>query len=151
MASVFALVQKWGIVNVLNVKFCASAFVQAYGWSLPAKQPQPATSSSSTASTPTQVQSRASSSGVPVPVPVYCRPLMEKEPGMKIWCAAGVNVTGGKTKDGGNVVGASVFYGAEGDDDEEASSHKDDVSTFNIRTCTSYTVQWSFYLTNDCP
>ena len=57
-----------------------------------------------------QVQSRTSSSGVPVPVPVYCRPLMEREPGMKIWCAAGVVRSGGRTKDGGDVVGASVFY-----------------------------------------
>lgn len=28
----------------------------------------------------------------------------------QIWCAAGVNLTGGRTKDGGCVVGASVFY-----------------------------------------
>ena len=47
---------------------------------------------------PFQVQSRTSSSGVPVPVPVYCRPLMEREPGMKIWCAAGVVRSGGRTR-----------------------------------------------------
>ena len=41
---------------------------------------------------------------------MYCRPLMEREPGMKIWCAAGVVRSGGRTKDGGDVVGASVFY-----------------------------------------
>ena len=29
---------------------------------------------------------------------------------MQIWCAAGVNLTGGRTKDGGDIVGASVFY-----------------------------------------
>ena len=29
---------------------------------------------------------------------------------LQIWCAAGVNLTGGKTKDGGSIVGASVFY-----------------------------------------
>ena len=28
----------------------------------------------------------------------------------QIWCAAGVDLTGGKTKDGGSIVGASVFY-----------------------------------------
>lgn len=28
----------------------------------------------------------------------------------KIWCAAGVNLAGGRTKDGGEIVGASVFY-----------------------------------------
>ena len=29
---------------------------------------------------------------------------------LKVWCAVGVNLTGGKTKDGGSIVGASVFY-----------------------------------------
>lgn len=28
----------------------------------------------------------------------------------KLWCAVGVNLSGGKTRDGGSVVGASVFY-----------------------------------------
>ncbi|XP_048723592.1 C-Jun-amino-terminal kinase-interacting protein 3 isoform X11 [Caretta caretta] len=31
-----------------------------------------------------------------VPVPVYCRPLVEKDPTMKLWCAAGVNLMGWK-------------------------------------------------------
>ncbi|EFX78867.1 hypothetical protein DAPPUDRAFT_305108 [Daphnia pulex] len=64
--------------------------LQAYGWSLP---------SLSIASTT-----------VGVPVPVYCRPLEDQEPGMKIWCAAGIDLTGGQTKDGGSMVGSSVFY-----------------------------------------
>ena len=72
------------------------------------------------------MQSRTSSSGVPVPVPVYCRPLMEREPGMKIWCAAGViRSGGGRTSDGGDQVGQSVFYhDAEPnkDHEEKASS-----------------------------
>ena len=59
--------------------------MQAYGWSLPAQQK---TSSASAASTPTGSDDSSSSSkigtNVPVPVPVYCRPLMEKEPGMKV-------------------------------------------------------------------
>ncbi|XP_066599053.1 JNK-interacting protein 3 isoform X2 [Prorops nasuta] len=67
--------------------------LQAYGWSLPGKQSAP--------------------SKQPVPVPVYCRPLQETEPGMKIWCGAGVNLSGGKTRDGGSMVGGSVFYAAE--------------------------------------
>ena len=57
--------------------------MQAYGWSLPANKPQ----GSSVTSTPTSEDSTSSSrmgSNVPVPVPVYCRPLMEKEPGMKV-------------------------------------------------------------------
>lgn len=46
--------------------------LQAYGWSLPAKfQP-------SIRETPAKRE-------VPVPVPVYCRPILEKEPGMKVW------------------------------------------------------------------
>ncbi|XP_019647508.1 PREDICTED: C-Jun-amino-terminal kinase-interacting protein 4-like isoform X11 [Branchiostoma belcheri] len=72
--------------------------MQAYGWSLPAKFKGPSMTESSR------------NCVVSVPVPVYCRPLLEKEPGMKIWCAAGVNLSGGKTRDGGSIVGASVFY-----------------------------------------
>lgn len=51
-----------------------------------------------------------SNSGVPVPVPVYCRPLAETSPGMKIWCAAGVNLMGGYTKDGGLMVSTIYQY-----------------------------------------
>ncbi|XP_077068491.1 C-Jun-amino-terminal kinase-interacting protein 3 isoform X34 [Siphateles boraxobius] len=32
-----------------------------------------------------------------VPVPVYCRPLVEKDPNRKLWCASGVDLTGWKT------------------------------------------------------
>lgn len=31
-------------------------------------------------------------------------------PSDQLWCAVGVNLSGGKTRDGGSVVGASVFY-----------------------------------------
>ena len=68
--------------------------MQAYGWSLPAKVSQqgsnnvPGTSSSALGSDDGSAKgvSTAASGGssVPVPVPVYCRPLMEKEPGMKV-------------------------------------------------------------------
>ncbi|XP_037087936.1 C-Jun-amino-terminal kinase-interacting protein 4-like [Pollicipes pollicipes] len=93
--------------------------MQAYGWSLPAKVPGALPSASVSGKSESH-----KSSHVPVPVPVYCRPLMEKEQGMKIWCAAGVNLSGGRTRDGGSVVGASVFYsataepGSPGDGDE---------------------------------
>ena len=49
--------------------------LQAYGWSLPPKSP--------VSSNPEQ-STKVTNSNVPVPVPVYCRPLMEKEPGMKV-------------------------------------------------------------------
>lgn len=71
--------------------------LQAYGWSLPG-----AKNSSG--------QQTKHAGGVPVPVPVYCRPLAEASPHMKVWCASGVNLNGGFTKDGGCMVGASIFY-----------------------------------------
>lgn len=46
--------------------------MQAYGWSLPAKFQ------------PTIPRELPNKSHVPVPVPVYCRPLLEKEPGLKV-------------------------------------------------------------------
>ncbi|KAB7494570.1 C-Jun-amino-terminal kinase-interacting protein 4 [Armadillidium nasatum] len=96
--------------------------MQAYGWSLPAKTGQSQGQQKAIEGSQSVAQTQCKSSHVPVPVPVYCRPLMEKEPGMKIWCAAGVNLTGGRTKDGGNVVGASVFYS----DDNEEENKEDD-------------------------
>lgn len=72
--------------------------LQAYGWSLPSTKPL-------ASSNPSKVNS-----GVPVPVPVYCRPLAEASPHMKVWCASGVNLHGGYTRDGGCMVGASIFY-----------------------------------------
>ena len=83
--------------------------LQAYGWSLPSRQPGPG--SAPTTGTPTTpAKGSAASATVGVPVPVYCRPLEDQEPGMKIWCAAGIDLTGGQTKDGGSMVGSSVFY-----------------------------------------
>nr|XP_020442964.1 C-Jun-amino-terminal kinase-interacting protein 4-like isoform X3 [Monopterus albus] len=70
--------------------------VQAYGWSLPKKSK----------ATGGQTESKVKN----LPVPVFLRPLDEKDPSMKLWCAAGVNLSGGKTRDGGLIVGASVFY-----------------------------------------
>ncbi|XP_030629108.1 C-Jun-amino-terminal kinase-interacting protein 4 [Chanos chanos] len=71
--------------------------VQAYGWSLPQKYK---------VTNGAQAESKMKN----LPVPVYLRPLNEKDASMKLWCAAGVNLTGGKTRDGGSIVGASVFY-----------------------------------------
>lgn len=71
--------------------------LQAYGWSLPGTKKD-------------QGSQAKHSGGVPVPVPVYCRPLAEASPHMKVWCASGVNLNGGFNKDGGCMIGASVFY-----------------------------------------
>uniref|UniRef100_A0A8C2B2S0 Sperm associated antigen 9 n=1 Tax=Cyprinus carpio TaxID=7962 RepID=A0A8C2B2S0_CYPCA len=71
--------------------------MQAYGWSLPPKY-KVANSG--------QGDSKIRN----LPVPVYLRPLDERDASMKLWCAAGVNLSGGKTRDGGSIVGASVFY-----------------------------------------
>ncbi|XP_011877297.1 PREDICTED: JNK-interacting protein 3 isoform X2 [Vollenhovia emeryi] len=81
--------------------------LQAYGWSLPGKPSAPVKQP-------------------PVPVPVYCRPLQETEPGMKIWCGAGVNLSGGKTRDGGCMVGGSVFYAAEAQETSNAKAEAED-------------------------
>ncbi|XP_023966309.1 C-Jun-amino-terminal kinase-interacting protein 3 isoform X30 [Chrysemys picta bellii] len=59
--------------------------LQACGWSLPAKYKQLSPNGG-------QEDTRMKN----VPVPVYCRPLVEKDPTMKLWCAAGVNLMGWK-------------------------------------------------------
>ncbi|KAK0133088.1 C-Jun-amino-terminal kinase-interacting protein 4 [Merluccius polli] len=71
--------------------------VQAYGWSLPHKYK---------VANGGQSENKMKN----LPVPVFLRPLDEKDTSMKLWCAAGVNLSGGKTRDGGSIVGASVFY-----------------------------------------
>uniref|UniRef100_A0A0N4ZNU3 JNK-interacting protein n=1 Tax=Parastrongyloides trichosuri TaxID=131310 RepID=A0A0N4ZNU3_PARTI len=65
--------------------------VQAYGWSIPSTVDSASTSAA-------------------IPVPVCCRPLMYNHPTLKIWCAAGVTLRGGRTKDGGYIIGESIFY-----------------------------------------
>ncbi|XP_043944892.1 C-Jun-amino-terminal kinase-interacting protein 3 [Protopterus annectens] len=57
--------------------------LQACGWSLPAKYKQLSPNGG-------QEENRMRN----VPVPVYCRPLVEKDLTMKLWCAAGVDLTG---------------------------------------------------------
>ncbi|XP_023044933.1 C-Jun-amino-terminal kinase-interacting protein 3 isoform X4 [Piliocolobus tephrosceles] len=69
--------------------------LQACGWSLPAKYKQLSPNGG-------QEDTRMKN----VPVPVYCRPLVEKDPSMKLWCAAGVNLSGWRPNedDSGNGV-----------------------------------------------
>ncbi|XP_067859401.1 C-Jun-amino-terminal kinase-interacting protein 3 isoform X6 [Heptranchias perlo] len=72
--------------------------LQACGWSLPAKYKQLSPNGS-------QEDNRMKN----VPIPVYCRPLVAKDPTMKLWCAAGVDLTGWKLQriDNGNGLGRS--------------------------------------------
>uniref|UniRef100_A0A7N6BW96 C-Jun-amino-terminal kinase-interacting protein 3 n=1 Tax=Anabas testudineus TaxID=64144 RepID=A0A7N6BW96_ANATE len=55
--------------------------MQACGWSVPSRIKQ---------ATNEKEDNRMKN----VPVPVYCRPLVEKDPNRKLWCAAGVDLTG---------------------------------------------------------
>ncbi|XP_068606542.1 C-Jun-amino-terminal kinase-interacting protein 3 [Brachionichthys hirsutus] len=55
--------------------------MQACGWSVPSRFKQ---------TTNEKEDTRMKN----VPVPVYCRPLVEKDPNRKLWCAAGVDLTG---------------------------------------------------------
>ncbi|KAL1434023.1 hypothetical protein MTO96_012022 [Rhipicephalus appendiculatus] len=103
--------------------------VQAYGWSLPTKTtpvkldlPQPPLNA-------TTQRTGGAPSHVPVPVPVFCRPLQETSSPMKVWCAAGVNLTGGRTRDGGTIVGASIFYKEQKAD---APSPADDIDRLEL-------------------
>lgn len=66
--------------------------LHAYGWSLPGTKTNPTGTPKNDRKLPK------------VPVPVYCRPLAEASPHMKVFCAAGVNLNGGYTKDGGCIV-----------------------------------------------
>ncbi|XP_022253351.1 C-Jun-amino-terminal kinase-interacting protein 4-like isoform X5 [Limulus polyphemus] len=88
--------------------------MQAYGWSLPSKTIVPGSKNQAGSSSSSDT-SKSNSSNVPVPVPIYCRPLLEKEPGMKIWCASGVNITGGRAAEGGTVIGANICHSSPGE------------------------------------
>ncbi|XP_059410218.1 C-Jun-amino-terminal kinase-interacting protein 3-like isoform X19 [Carassius carassius] len=57
--------------------------MQTCGWSVPSRLKQ--------------ANEKEDSRMKNVPVPVYCRPLVEKDPNRKLWCAAGVDLTGWKS------------------------------------------------------
>ncbi|XP_051037117.1 C-Jun-amino-terminal kinase-interacting protein 3 isoform X18 [Phodopus roborovskii] len=76
--------------------------LQACGWSLPAKYKQLSPNGG-------QEDNRMKN----VPVPVYCRPLVEKDPTMKLWCAAGVNLSGWKPSEEDSSNGAKPTPGRD--------------------------------------
>ncbi|KJH52465.1 hypothetical protein DICVIV_01310 [Dictyocaulus viviparus] len=45
-----------------------------------------------------------------VPVPVCCRPLIENQPSIKVWCATAVILRGGINKNGKYITGSPVFF-----------------------------------------
>ncbi|XP_034254464.1 JNK-interacting protein 3 isoform X4 [Thrips palmi] len=117
--------------------------LRAYGWSLPAKVPSQGTPGQAQgilgvgALTSSGTSLPRPSSAEPVPVPVYCRPLTETEPGVKplqIWCAAGVNLSGGKTRDGGSIVGASIFYHPNPSEESSANLSSNDDKPSPVRS-----------------
>ncbi|CAI4231242.1 unnamed protein product [Auanema sp. JU1783] len=73
-----------------HVKRDDSGRIEAYGWSLPAVESLP--------------------SSPMVPVPVCCRPLMDTQPNIKVWCSTGVTLRGGRNPDGTYITGEPVYF-----------------------------------------
>ncbi|XP_059410226.1 C-Jun-amino-terminal kinase-interacting protein 3-like isoform X20 [Carassius carassius] len=74
--------------------------MQTCGWSVPSRLKQngsQADSAQDTTAKRMQANEKEDSRMKNVPVPVYCRPLVEKDPNRKLWCAAGVDLTGWKS------------------------------------------------------
>ncbi|XP_031422998.1 C-Jun-amino-terminal kinase-interacting protein 3 isoform X10 [Clupea harengus] len=74
--------------------------MQACGWSVPPRYKQTAPQVEGPQESPLkrqQANEKEDNRMKNVPVPVYCRPLVEKDPNRKLWCAAGVDLTGWKT------------------------------------------------------
>uniref|UniRef100_A0AAV2KHJ4 RH2 domain-containing protein n=1 Tax=Knipowitschia caucasica TaxID=637954 RepID=A0AAV2KHJ4_KNICA len=72
--------------------------MQACGWSVPSRFKQSAVQADSAPDSaqkkPQATNEKEDNRIKNVPVPVYCRPLVEKDPNRKLWCAAGVDLTG---------------------------------------------------------
>uniref|UniRef100_A0A4W5RS48 C-Jun-amino-terminal kinase-interacting protein 4 n=1 Tax=Hucho hucho TaxID=62062 RepID=A0A4W5RS48_9TELE len=92
--------------------------VQAHGWSLPSK-------SKVVNGGPTENKEKN------LPVPVYLRPLDQKDASMKLWCAAGVNLSGGKIREGG-----SMLEG-QSDQEKEKELRLQDEMSCRVWICTS--------------
>uniref|UniRef100_UPI0037E9104D C-Jun-amino-terminal kinase-interacting protein 3 isoform X9 n=1 Tax=Semicossyphus pulcher TaxID=241346 RepID=UPI0037E9104D len=72
--------------------------MQACGWSVPSRFKQTGGQTDSAQDSPLKrpqtTNEKEDNRMKNVPVPVYCRPLVEKDPNRKLWCAAGVDLTG---------------------------------------------------------
>ncbi|XP_051995079.1 C-Jun-amino-terminal kinase-interacting protein 3 isoform X1 [Xyrauchen texanus] len=74
--------------------------MQTCGWSVPPRFKQNGSQVDSTQDATakrTQANEKEDNRMKNVPVPVYCRPLVENDPNRKLWCAAGVDLTGWNT------------------------------------------------------
>ncbi|XP_052375975.1 sperm associated antigen 9a [Oncorhynchus keta] len=113
--------------------------VQAHGWSLPSK-------SKVVNGGPTENKEKN------LPVPVYLRPLDQKDASMKLWCAAGVNMSGGKIREGGSMLEGQSRKGSvssldhletenkeqeKGDQEKEKELRLQDEMSCRVWICTS--------------
>uniref|UniRef100_A0A8C7L1K9 C-Jun-amino-terminal kinase-interacting protein 4 n=1 Tax=Oncorhynchus kisutch TaxID=8019 RepID=A0A8C7L1K9_ONCKI len=106
--------------------------VQAHGWSLPSK-------SKVVNGGPTENKEKN------LPVPVYLRPLDQKDASMKLWCAAGVNMSGGKIREGGSMLEGQSRKGSVSSLDhletenkeKEKELHLQDEMSCRVWICTS--------------
>ncbi|KAK6481869.1 C-Jun-amino-terminal kinase-interacting protein 3 isoform X12 [Huso huso] len=113
--------------------------MQACGWSLPPRFKQTGPPAEHPQEGP-QKKRQASRDSNPnggqednrmknVPVPVYCRPLVEKDPTRKLWCAAGVDLTGWRHVEESVVNGLKTSSSSsdpltgEGEGEESRSNH----------------------------
>ncbi|XP_026181139.1 sperm associated antigen 9a isoform X2 [Mastacembelus armatus] len=104
--------------------------VTAHGWSLPSKYK---------VANGGQVENK-----INLPVPVYLRPLDQKDASMKLWCAAGVNLSGGRTSELTKQTKGSQSsldqLGQENKDQEKGEQEKElmhDEMSSRVWVCTS--------------
>uniref|UniRef100_A0A672G979 C-Jun-amino-terminal kinase-interacting protein 3 n=1 Tax=Salarias fasciatus TaxID=181472 RepID=A0A672G979_SALFA len=106
--------------------------MQACGWSVPSRFKQTGGQTDSAQDSPLKRQQTANEKDdnrmKNVPVPVYCRPLVEKDPNRKLWCAAGVDLTGWRAGSQDSAPAKALPSGsdplqAEEDGGDKKSSH----------------------------
>ncbi|XP_062264750.1 C-Jun-amino-terminal kinase-interacting protein 3 isoform X8 [Platichthys flesus] len=106
--------------------------MQACGWSVPSRFKQTGGQTDTAQESPLKRQQTTNDKDdnrmKNVPVPVYCRPLVEKDPNRKLWCAAGVDLSGWRAGSqeagpGRALMGGSDPLHADEDGAEKKSSH----------------------------
>uniref|UniRef100_A0A3P9KUH3 C-Jun-amino-terminal kinase-interacting protein 3 n=1 Tax=Oryzias latipes TaxID=8090 RepID=A0A3P9KUH3_ORYLA len=106
--------------------------MQACGWSVPSRLKQTGGQMDSAQDSPLKRQQTTNDKEdnrmKNVPVPVYCRPLVEKDPNRKLWCAAGVDLSGWRASSPGmgsakSLSGSSDPLQAEEDGSDKKNNH----------------------------